>query len=169
MVTSFLNFARPQPLELSDVRVREVIDDCARELQKLFDERRVGLKIEGVFGTARADERMLRQALLNLLRNAAEAIDESRAERRVTVNGLNERDAAGKEWLVVKIEDTGTGIATTDLRRIFIPFFSTKTGGHGVGLALAHRVVTEHGGTLTAANASTDGGAVFTLRLSLSE
>jgi nitrogen fixation/metabolism regulation signal transduction histidine kinase len=169
MVTSFLNFARPQPLELADVELREVIDDCARELQKLFDARRVDLNIEGVFGTARADERMLRQAVLNLLRNAAEAIDESRAERRVSVSGANERDAAGKEWVVVKIEDTGAGVAPADLRRIFIPFFSTKAGGHGVGLALAHRVVTEHGGTLTAANASTDGGAVFTLRLPLSE
>ncbi|HYP01170.1 MAG TPA: ATP-binding protein, partial [Pyrinomonadaceae bacterium] len=62
--------------------------------------------------------------------------------------------------------DTGTGISESELRRIFIPFFTTKTTGHGIGLALAHRVVAEHGGTLTAANAPT-GGAVFTLRLPL--
>ena len=50
------------------------------------------------------------------------------------------------------------------MQRIFIPFFTTKSKGHGIGLALAHRVITEHGGTLTASNATT-GGAVFSIRL----
>jgi signal transduction histidine kinase len=166
MVTSFLNFARPQPLELADVDARELIDDCARELGSFFDERRIGLDIEGEFGAVRGDERMLRQALLNLLRNAAEAVGENDSTRRVAVSGVRERDAAGKGWLTIKVEDTGAGIAPADLGRIFIPFYTTKSGGHGVGLALAHRVVTEHGGTLTAANSPT-GGAAFTLRLPL--
>jgi nitrogen fixation/metabolism regulation signal transduction histidine kinase len=167
LVTSFLNFARPQPLELADVQLADLVYDCASELKSLFEARRVALTIAGEFGVARGDERMLRQALLNLLRNAAEAIDETRAERRVAVHAAHERDAGGKSWLVIKVEDTGAGIAPHDLRRIFIPFFSTKTGGHGVGLALAHRVITEHGGTLTAANASDAGGAIFTMRLPL--
>jgi signal transduction histidine kinase len=111
-----------------------------------------------------ADERMLRQALLNLLRNAAEAIPEGKAERCVDVICSRKRDAAGKDWAVVEIKDTGEGIPPTDLQRIFIPFFTTKARGHGVGLALAHRVITEHGGTLTAANAP-DGGASFTIKL----
>ena len=50
------------------------------------------------------------------------------------------------------------------MQRIFIPFFTTKSKGRGIGLALAHRVITEHGGTLTASNAAT-GGAVFSIRL----
>jgi signal transduction histidine kinase len=166
MVTSFLNFARPQPLELADVNARELIDDCARELERLFDERGVELAVDGEFGTVRGDERMLRQAILNLMRNAAEAVDENSATRRVSVSGGRERDAAGKGWLAVRVADAGAGIETADLGRIFIPFYTTKSGGHGVGLALAHRVVTEHGGTLTAAN-SPEGGAVFTLRLPL--
>lgn len=166
MVTSFLNFARPQPLELADVNARELIDDCARELESLFDERRIELSIDGEFGAVRGDERMLRQAILNLVRNAAEAVGENDATRRVSVSGERERDAAGKGWLVVRVEDAGSGIAPADLGRIFIPFYTTKSGGHGVGLALAHRVVTEHGGTLTAAN-SAGGGAIFTLRLPL--
>ena len=115
---------------------------------------------------ARADLRMLRQALLNLLRNAAEAIDETRIDRRVVVNSSSEADRAGKLWAVISVRDTGPGIAQSDLQKIFIPFFTTKTQGHGIGLALTHRVITEHGGTLTAANAS-DGGAIFTIRLPL--
>ena len=198
MVTSFLNFARPQPLQLDAVSVVELLRDCAIELAPLFEQRNIKLVIEeGDVSSAnpqrplrlggevaedrvqrrdaesaeeaqrveiRADERMLRQALLNLIRNAAEAIPEKQTDRRVEISSSTERDEAGKEWATVKIKDTGEGIAPQDLQRIFIPFFTTKTSGHGVGLALAHRVITQHGGTLTASN-STTGGAVFAVRL----
>jgi len=172
MVTSFLNFARPQPLQLDEVNVAELIAECAGELRQLFAELRVKLAITGTAGVSpahsevliRADERMLRQALLNLIRNAAEAIPESQTDRHVGVSSTTELDLAGKEWARVEIKDTGQGIAPADLQRIFIPFFTTKTSGHGVGLALAHRVITQHGGTLTATNAPT-GGAEFILRL----
>jgi signal transduction histidine kinase len=166
MVTAFLNFARPQPLELANLLLSEVIEDCASELEPFFDERRITLVVEGDFPQVRADATVLRQALLNLLRNAAEAIDEERATRRVTVRGNVYTDAAGKQWANVEIRDTGCGIAEADLQRIFIPFFTTKSKGHGVGLALAHRVITDHGGTLAAANAP-EGGAVFSIRLPL--
>ena len=164
MVTAFLNFARPQPLELADVSLQELIADCALELQPLYMERHVSLVIAGEFPAARADERMLRQALLNLLRNAAEAIDEEQMQRRVELRGVNEKDSTGKRWAVIEIKDTGEGIPEGDLQRIFIPFFTTKSQGHGVGLALAHRVITDHGGTLIAGNAP-EGGAVLTVRL----
>jgi signal transduction histidine kinase len=174
MVTSFLNFARPQPLQLDEVNITALIAECAGELKQLFAERRVELVITGTVGLSpadsealiRADERMLRQALLNLIRNAAEAIPESQTDRRVEVSTSIERDQAGKEWAKVEIKDTGEGITPADLQRIFIPFFTTKTSGHGVGLALAHRVITQHGGTLTAANSAT-GGALFSLRVPL--
>ncbi len=166
MVTAFLNFARPNPLDVSEVSLAEMFDQCARELRTLFVERRVTLSIEGTLPDIRADERMLRQALLNLLRNAAEAIEDESVERRVSVRSSVEHDANGGEWAKVEISDSGEGIAEADLQRIFIPFFTTKAQGHGVGLALTHRVITDHGGTLTATN-SFDGGAVFTFKLPL--
>jgi PAS domain S-box-containing protein len=164
MVTAFLNFARPQPLDVADVSLRELIEDAAMELRGLYEERRVELIIEGDFADVRADERMLRQALLNLLRNAAEAISEEDVRRRITVRGTSKGETNGIVWAAIEIQDTGEGIQPNDLQRIFIPFFTTKSKGHGVGLALAHRVITDHGGTLTAANAP-EGGAVFTIRL----
>ncbi len=186
MSTAFLNFARPQPLQLEDVSLAELINECARELKPLFDERRVELMIEGTSSAQpgdrgssptvreglperaqsieiQGDARMLRQALLNLVRNAAEAIEEDKIVRRVTVS-LSTQTEPGQAWATVSISDTGHGIPEADLQRIFIPFFTTKSQGHGVGLALAHRVITEHGGTLTVANAL-DGGALFTIRL----
>jgi nitrogen fixation/metabolism regulation signal transduction histidine kinase len=167
MVTAFLDFARPQPLQLSEVSMRELLAECAAELQPFYEERRVSFDLEGEFPEVRADELMLRQALLNLLRNAAEAFDDSQAKRSVSAQGKAEVDDQGKNWLVVSIEDTGTGISQSEIQHIFIPFFTTKDKGHGIGLALAHRVITEHGGTLTAANRSDGTGAVFTLRLPL--
>ena len=175
MTTSFLNFARPQPLQLEDVSLDELVQECARELAPTFKEREVELLIAGsgdvppvnhtqdARPTVQADIRMLRQALLNLIRNAAEAIPTDKEDRSVTIRTTIEYDQ-GQQWAAISIRDTGAGIAPADLQKIFIPFFTTKTGGHGIGLALAHRVITEHGGTLTVEN-SPDGGAVFTIRL----
>ena len=80
------------------------------------------------------------------------------------VTTSRETDRDHKQWVVVQIRDTGPGIPSSDLQKIFIPFFTTKSTGHGVGLALAHRVISEHSGTLTAGN-EPEGGAVFTVRL----
>ena len=107
---------------------------------------------------------MLRQAVLNLLRNAAEAIPEESSERSVFVRVGSDNSPNGKTTTAIEVRDTGSGIPPSQLQKIFIPFFTTKPKGHGVGLALTHRVITQHGGTFTAANAS-EGGAVFTIRL----
>ena len=160
MVTAFLNFARPQPLQLEQVSVVDLIADCASELEPLFQELKVDLVVDAREALeVRADERMLRLALLNLMRNGAEAIGEEKTERKVFV-----RTGRDGETAIIEIRDTGSGITPAQLQKIFIPFFTTKAKGHGVGLALTHRIITEHGGTLTASN-SADGGAVFTVRL----
>jgi len=192
MTTSFLNFARPQPLQLEEVSLDELIDDCARELAPLFEARRVELIVSAQplrslrFGgdssdtlahrkdaeiaepaqrfEFQADVRMLRQALLNLIRNAAEAIPDDNPDRQVTINCFPLRDESESEWVMISIQDSGGGIEPENLQKIFIPFFTTKSEGHGVGLALAHRVISQHGGTLTAENAPA-GGALFTIRL----
>ena len=160
MVTAFLDFARPQPLHLEDVDLQELISDCRTELESLFQELRVDLVVapEGSL-IVRADERMLRLALQNLMRNAAEAIPADKAERKVFVTTACDHQSA-----LIEVRDTGTGLPTSNLQKIFIPFFTTKPKGHGVGLALTHRIITEHGGTLTAANVA-GGGAVFTIKI----
>ena len=166
MVTSFLNFARPQPLQLEEVCLPELISDCSIELQPVFQDLRVNLDLVNENGSLSvgADERMLRQTVLNLMRNGAESISEESGDRLVRVTTKQDRDAIGKLNAVIEVKDSGSGIPPAHLQKIFIPFFTTKAKGHGVGLALSHRVITEHGGTLTAENASA-GGAVFTIRL----
>jgi signal transduction histidine kinase len=166
MVTSFLNFARPQPLQLEQVSLSELIAECTEELSPLFQKLNVKLNVESNTPdlVISADARMLRQTLLNLIRNGAEAISEDSAERSVTVKTTRDADASGNSLAVIEVRDSGPGIPLGQLQKIFIPFFTTKAKGHGVGLALSHRVVTQHNGKLTAANSS-HGGAVFTIRL----
>src|SRR5688572_20869945 len=142
MVTAFLDFARPQPLQVEDISLDQLMHECKMELTPLFEELRVDLVIDSVPTTIRADERTLRQALIILLRIAAEAIPKHGLERSVFVKAGNE----------IEIRHTATGIPESHLAKIFIPFFTTNQQGHGIGHALAHRIVSEHGGTLTAAN-----------------
>ena len=147
MVTAFLNFARPQPLHLEEISLADLIADCATELK-------IAVDVDSSL-TIRADERMLRLALLNLIRNGAEAAPDGTVSVSATREDGN---------VVIQVRDTGPGISPADLQKIFIPFFTTKAKGHGIGLALTHRIITQHGGTLTAAN-SPDGGAVFKIRI----
>jgi signal transduction histidine kinase len=156
MVTAFLNFARPQPLQLEQVSLSELIDDCAAELAPVFQELNVELSVDAETSlTVQADERMLRLALLNLMRNGAEANPGGKVSVKT-------------QGAVIEVRDSGPGIPVNDLQKIFIPFFTTKAKGHGIGLALTHRIITQHGGTLTAAN-SAEGGAVFTVVLATDE
>jgi signal transduction histidine kinase len=108
-----------------------------------------------------ADADQIQQALLNLLQNGLEAAG---AGGRVDVDV-----AAGRDGYVhITVADTGPGIPTELLDRIFNPFFTTKGRGTGLGLAIVHRIAEGHGGTVRAAT-SRGGGAVFSLSLPRSQ
>ncbi len=150
IVTDFLAFARPQELTSQAVNLHQTLEECGREagLELDLDALPYGVSI---FGDATA----LRQAFSNLLRNSAEAARDG-VPARVTVSG--EEDARGVRLL---LRDNGRGISPEALPHIFVPFFTTKSEGTGLGLALVLRIVTQHGGAITVAS---DGqGATFTL------
>ncbi|QAY77279.1 PAS domain-containing sensor histidine kinase [Sphingosinicella sp. BN140058] len=109
-----------------------------------------------------ADRVQIQQVLVNLLRNAAEAMGEMpQEERRIVVSAQPEADA---ERLAIAVRDTGPGLSPEMLDRLFTPFVSGKEGGMGVGLSICKRIVEAHGGTLTAEN-NEDGGATFRFTL----
>jgi C4-dicarboxylate-specific signal transduction histidine kinase len=109
----------------------------------------------------RLDPALTGQALLNLLTNAAEAaIEAGRARRRVSVEG---RAAGG--GIAIVVEDNGGGVSPACAAEVFRPFFTTKAGGSGIGLSLAHQAIASQGGDLVLAPEASDRGARFTITL----
>jgi signal transduction histidine kinase len=112
-----------------------------------------------------ADEVLLRQAMSNLFRNAADSCNAARIDPAVSVRG--QLDPA-QSSVHVTVADNGPGIAHEAHARLFQPFFTTRPGGTGLGLAIVQKILVGHNGRIAAANRS-EGGAVFTLTLPLSE
>jgi two-component system, NtrC family, sensor kinase len=105
------------------------------------------------------DEAQLRQSLLNLVRNAAEALA---GQGGGTIELITRRGAEG--WVEIEVRDDGPGIAPELQARLFDPFFSTKEGGTGLGLALTHQIVKDHGGDIQVRSAP-ERGASFIVTL----
>jgi signal transduction histidine kinase len=164
MITSFLNFARPRALQRSSVQIDQLLLECCDELEPLARERQVEVILKTEAMEATVDERMLRQALLNIIRNAIEAIGADKNTRTVSVSVHSTSNEPGADSFCVEVRDTGPGIEANVTQKIFLPFFSTKAQGHGIGLALAHRVITEHGGNIAVSNIS-GSGAMFRITL----
>jgi len=108
---------------------------------------------------------MLRRAFSNLLRNAAEAIDPNSEVKVVEISGSID-PGPGARYAHIRIRDTGAGIRAENLQRVFIPFFTTKSRGYGIGLALVQKILVAHGGGVSIEK-SDEKGTIFHCRLPL--
>jgi two-component system sensor histidine kinase HydH len=152
LTSDLLDFARSGPMDLKPTDPSALLASCVDEVGRDgFD-----VRAEGAPHVWPLDERRMRQALTNVLRNA----------RQATPEGTRPEVAAGRSdgSLLFTVRDFGPGIPAGDERRIFSPFFTTRTTGTGLGLAVAQRVVELHGGTIVASN-HPDGGAVFRIAI----
>jgi signal transduction histidine kinase len=154
----YLRVARlPQPrMEADDVAavVQEVVVFARPEIE--LSRCQVGLDVEPSLPPALFDEAQLRQALLNLLRNAREAMPSG--------GGIDVRVAAEGMSVVIEVADRGGGIPEPIRARVFDPFFSTKGEGTGLGLAITRHIVESHGGSVTC-DPREGGGTVFRVAL----
>lgn len=165
LVTEFLRFARPLEFTPTSVDLRALVERTVAELQQEL--RHAVISIQGEFGVVPGDSGLLRQALLNLARNASEAAGASAGEVRVTIHG--EIKASGSTCLQrIEVQDNGPGISDADFPRIFMPFYTTKPDGNGLGLAIVQKIAVHHGGTVMARNRS-EGGAEFVLQLPIQQ
>jgi len=105
-----------------------------------------------------ADPDLLEQVLINLLLNAADAVRGREGARIELAAYLDERGRP-----VIQVRDNGAGIPQENLDKIFVPFFSTKEGGSGIGLSLSRQIMQLHNGTITVSS-KPGAGSVFTLR-----
>lgn len=157
----YLTFARLPTPRLAAGSVVVLVDDLARFVKDDLASRGVTLIVDHAEAVpaARLDEGQIRQSLMNLVRNAAEAVSGRGGGGHVWI-----RTRADDDGVVIEVADDGPGIAPELRDRLFDPFVSTKDGGTGLGLALSHQIVRDHGGALTVASPP-GAGATFTLRL----
>ena len=149
VVTEFLKYARP--LEISDeqVALEPVIERVVSEVGEAIPS--VRLRFEGPFGEVAGDESFLRQAFLNLTRNAAEACSAAPNGGKVLIRSENlKREGVGYQRIT--IFDNGPGIASDALPKLFHPFFTTKPNGTGLGLAVVQKIILHHGGQVETQN-----------------
>ncbi len=146
LVSDFLAFARPQPLALSAVDPNQFVKGVHAQLQPEAEAKGVTLRFAGAphVETADIEEERMRQVLLNLARNAMEAVGQGGAV------ALRTRAADARGNVAIEVVDDGPGFPED--APIFDAFYTTKEHGTGLGLAIAHRIVTDHGGTLSVAS-----------------
>jgi PAS domain S-box-containing protein len=163
VVTEFLKYARP--LEIPDERVplQAMVERVVSEVAEALPQ--VKIVCEGTFGDAGGDEGLLRQALLNLARNAAEACAITEGGGRVVLRGEIVH-GEGADFQRISVCDNGQGIPLNVVPKLFRPFFTTKAKGTGLGLAVVQKIIVQHGGQVEVRNRP-EGGAEFIVTLPL--
>ncbi|HEX4086769.1 MAG TPA: ATP-binding protein [Chthoniobacteraceae bacterium] len=149
------------------VSLERAIRDAAAMTTRLGDVR-YEFDIEVGMEPVMADESQLRQAIYNLLTNAAQAMPGGGTVQVEARRTAPPKQLRGGRYIALRVSDQGIGIRKEHLHRIFEPYFTTKKGGHGLGLATAHSIVTNHDGALLVD--STEGkGSTFTIYLPAGE
>jgi two-component system, NtrC family, sensor histidine kinase HydH len=159
LLTSFLDFARPQPPEKTLIEPALLLESVVRLAAETAKLANVHILVEAQETAPIAvDAEQIKQVLLNLVLNAVQAMPEG---GRIVLRARQEDGS-----VLLEIADQGSGILPENLERIFDPFFTTRASGTGLGLSIAHQIVHGHGGQISVHN-NPDRGATFTLILPL--
>jgi PAS domain S-box-containing protein len=140
IIAHFLEAIRPQPPDLAELDLAEVLAEVLRFQQREFADRRIAVEVEasGDLPVVMADRNQLKQVFFNLAKNALEAMEPG--------GRLKIRARADDDSVFLLFGDSGSGIKQEDLVRVFQPYHTTKPGGHGLGLMIVQRILREHGG-----------------------
>jgi signal transduction histidine kinase len=166
VVETLADFSRPMELDLREHDLRRVVEQTLELAELELKEHQVRIEFDAPMPAVpvRVDAELMRQAFLNLLLNAMQAMP-SGGLVRVSVR----RD---QRLAIVSIADNGVGIPTALLSRIFDLYFTTKSKGSGIGLAMTYRIVQLHGGAMEVRSDSDPGspgrGTTFTLHIPIS-
>ena len=158
-VTKFMIY----PLQYSGWEIKGANSNSSKIIEKIgilfkaeFESAGIRFKIN--FGNApetfQADIDLLEQVFINLIRNAADAVN---GETEPEINLVLASRTDGK--LSVIVEDNGIGIPARQMDRIFVPFYSTKENGSGIGLSLSRQIILMHHGSITASSTENKGSS----------
>ncbi len=142
IISNFLEAIRPSPPDLAETDLNEVLTEVLRFQHGELENRGIVVEAEIVDGLplVMADRNQLKQVFFNLTKNAMEAMQPG--------GKLRLRFRADDDSVFLMFGDSGAGIKQEDLVRLFQPYYTTKTGGSGLGLMIAQRIMREHGGAI---------------------
>jgi len=147
------------PPSMETLRINAAIDEVIALMRSEFARNRIGVRmaLAQELPLVQGDRVALQQVMLNLLMNAVEAMSAVDVEARAMTIGTRRRESGG---VLVSVSDSGPGVAADEAERLFEPFFTSKAGGMGMGLAICRSIVEMHGGRLWA-GPNVPRGAVF--------
>jgi signal transduction histidine kinase len=160
VLQEYLRFARMPESKRAVISLRGFLEEKLNFVQPLLDQKHVDLRssLDPNLPLVCVDAEQLWEVFLNLIRNAVEAMPDG--------GNLTVRSQRNGSEAVVSISDSGRGMTEEETRNLFIPFFTTKSDGTGLGLAYAQRVINEHGGKIACATAP-GRGSTFSIQLPL--
>jgi PAS domain S-box-containing protein len=162
-INEFLNFAKPQPLNRKGFDLCELLGDCVYEMAMDSRFKHINFNLTGQPYSYEGDELLLKSAFSNLLLNAAESISRDGKPGNVSCQ-LQDLSKSKPQEVLIYFRDSGCGIKTEDLEKIFIPFFTRKSQGTGLGLAIAQKIILMHDGKIEV-ESSAGVGACFKVYL----
>lgn len=151
LITELLDFANPRKISLRPINIHKILDDNIFLMSEVSKKK--GIVVYKEFDPSlpmiNGDREGLSQVFLNIIKNAIEAVDRGGRLSVSTRMGTDYQMIEGKDRkgiIVVEVSDNGKGMTEKTLESLFTPFFSTKKNGNGLGLAISHRILTEHKG-----------------------
>lgn len=161
IVQDFLSSIRPISLDLEKLSLKALFTELLGFLALEFKSKKIEVQFlpEDNLPPVLADSKYLRMVFLNLLKNAMEALEEVSENRNIIIK-ITENFPV----IEILVKDSGKGIETGKLDKIFDPYFTTKSYGTGIGLTLVHKIITEHGGNIKVESRE-GSGAEFTVML----
>lgn len=159
IVNQFITAVRPFKLQLKNCDINRILQEIVQTFDPEIKEKRIKLSIslEHDIPPIYADEDLIRQALLNIFKNAIEAIEDENGE-------IGIRTFYSENKVYVSMWDNGKGMTEDEMRRMFEPYFTTKDSGSGLGLFIVYRVIQEHRGEIEV-QSEKGKGTVFTIQL----
>lgn len=147
----------PEP-EMARIPVQELVVEISRLFSQDLQKENVNLLVNCAEGASlTGDKNLTMLVLINLMKNAVEAMSNMKEEKKIIVSV----EKSGTQFTLIRIADNGCGIPAEEAEEIFVPFYSTKKGGSGIGLSIAHQIMQKQKGNLSVV--STPGrGSVFT-------
>jgi signal transduction histidine kinase/putative methionine-R-sulfoxide reductase with GAF domain len=159
IVDQFLRFAKPTPPLLQQSEVISIFEETLQLLRPQIEKQRIIVQKEfQPLPPLLMDREQMKQVFLNLLLNAVQAMPKG------GYLSLRGHIPEGDRWIKLLIQDSGVGISEGDINKLFDPFFSTKEGGIGLGLSIAHRIIDQHRGKIEVESAPWK-GTLFTVWL----